>query len=62
LDTRLVNQYTAEAASRSTVWRILEDGDLKLHKSVYWLNSHDPDFEAIAHEVCRLFVRAPALQ
>jgi len=61
LAARLVNEYAAEAASRSTVWRILEAADLKPHKSVYWLNSHDPDFEAIAQEVCRLYVQAPAL-
>ena len=47
--------------SRATVWRVLEAADLKPHKSVYWLNSHDPDFEAIAREVCGLYVQAPAL-
>ena len=30
--------------SRATIWRILDEADLKPHKSVYWLNSHDPDF------------------
>ena len=35
--------------SRSSIWRILEEADLKPHRSVYWLNSHDPDFEAKAH-------------
>jgi hypothetical protein len=61
LAARLVNQYAGEAASRSTVWRILEAADLKPHRSVYWLNSHDPDFGAIARAVCRLYVDAPAL-
>jgi DDE superfamily endonuclease len=61
LAARLVNEYAEQAASRSTVWRILEAADLKPHKSVYWLNSHAPDFAAIAQEVCRLYVRAPAL-
>lgn len=46
--------------SRSTIWRILEEADLKPHKSVYWLNSHDPDFQAIAREIGELSVQAPA--
>jgi hypothetical protein len=46
--------------SRSTVWRVLDAADLKPHKSVYWLNSHDPDFGAIARAVCRLYLEAPA--
>src|SRR5437870_13101818 len=36
--------------SRSSIWRLLDDADLKPHRSVYWLNSHDPDFEAKAHQ------------
>lgn len=55
----IVNEAHAEAISRATVWRILEAADLKPHKSVYWLNSHDPDFEARAKEVCQLYVKAP---
>ena len=39
--------------------RILNDADLKPHKSVYWLNSHDPDFEAKARAICQLYVQAP---
>ncbi len=38
--------------SRSSIWRILEEADLKPHRSVYWLNSHDPDFETKAHDIC----------
>lgn len=55
----IVNGAHAEAISRATVWRILDRCDLKPHRSVYWLNSHDPDFEAIAREVCQLYVNAP---
>jgi len=40
--------------SRSSVWRILEEADLKPHRSVYWLNSHDADFEGKAHDICSL--------
>jgi hypothetical protein len=31
--------------SRASSWRILDEADLKPHRSVYWLNSHAPDFE-----------------
>ena len=47
--------------SRSTIWRILEEADLKPHRSVYWLNSHDPDFDAKAQEICRLYIEAPTM-
>ena len=50
LARRLVNDYAAEALSRATIWRTLDAADLKPHKSVYWLNSHDPDFEQRAKE------------
>jgi hypothetical protein len=44
--------------SRSTIWRILGDADLKSHRSVYWLNSHDPACEAKARAICDLYVQA----
>jgi len=44
--------------SRSSIWRLLEEADLKPHRSVYWLNSHDPDFEAKAHSICSLYLNA----
>jgi DDE superfamily endonuclease len=47
--------------SRSTVHRVLTEADLKPHKSAYWLNSHDPDFEARARDICRLYLGAAAL-
>src|SRR5436309_5326946 len=55
----IINEAHADSISRSTVQRILAAADLKPHRSVYWLNSHDPDFEAIAKEVCGLYVQAP---
>jgi transposase len=58
---QLVNQYADEAMSRSTIQRVLHEADLKPHRSVYWLNSHDPDFDAKAKDICRLYVQAPAL-
>jgi len=47
--------------SRSTIQRILTEADLKPHKSVYWLNSHDPDFQAKAQHLCQLYLDAPGL-
>jgi hypothetical protein len=54
----LVNQHAAETMSRSTIWRVLNEADLKPHRSVYWLNSHDPDFDAKARNICQLYVNA----
>lgn len=53
-----LQQYQRLPMSRSSLWRILEEADLKPHRSVYWLNSHDPDFEAKAHDICQLYVQA----
>ena len=61
LATAILNEAHAEAMSRATVWRILDDADLKPHHSVYWLNSHDPDFDTKAKAICRLYVDAPRL-
>jgi transposase len=47
-----------DAISRSSLWRILHDVDLKPHKSAYWLNSHDADFDATAHIICQLYAKA----
>jgi hypothetical protein len=51
-------QHQLPPMSRSSIWRILEEADLKPHRSVYWLNSHDPDFEAKAHKICQLYLHA----
>ncbi len=61
LARELVNRHADEAMHRSTIQRILHDADLKPHRSVYWLNSHDPDFDAKAAAICRLYVRSPML-
>ena len=47
--------------SRSSIWRILDEADLKPHRSIYWLNSHDPDFDAKAKAICGLYVQSPTL-
>src|SRR5271166_3229602 len=56
LAATLINRTAHDLAmSRSTIWRILDEADLKPHRSVYWLNSHDPDFDAKAQEICKLY-------
>jgi hypothetical protein len=57
----LVNRHAEEAMTRATIWRVLHAADLKPHRSVYWLNSHDPDFDAKAQDICKLYVQAPVL-
>ena len=51
-------QQRLQPLSRSSLWRILEEADLKPHRSVYWLNSHDPACEAKADDICQLSVHA----
>jgi hypothetical protein len=51
-------QHRLRPMSRSSIWRILAEADLKPHRSVYWLNSHDPDFEAKADDICQLYLQA----
>ena len=52
-------QQRLQPLSRSSIWRILEEADLKPHRSVYWLNSHDPDFEAKAADIIGLYLEPP---
>jgi len=53
-----LQQHRIWTMSRSSIWRVLDEADLKPHRSVYWLNSHDPDFEAKAHDICALSLNA----
>ena len=46
--------------SRSRIWRLLHDVDLKPHKSAYGLNSHEEDCAATAHDSCQLYPQALA--
>jgi len=57
----LVNRHAEEAMTRSTIGRVLNAADLKPHRSVYWLNSHDPDFDSKARDICKLYIEAPVL-
>ncbi len=54
----LLGDLHSDAISRSSIWRILNDIDLKPHKSEYWLNSHDAHFNAKAHAICQLYIKA----
>lgn len=56
--TALLEILGTDPISRSSIWRILQDVDLKPHKSEYWLNSHDEDFDAKAQRICQLYVGA----
>jgi hypothetical protein len=58
---RLVNEVAQKQMSRAPIWRILDADDRKPHQSVYWLNSHDKDFDQKAKAICRLYVNAPRL-
>ena len=53
LAAQIVNRHADEAMTRSTIWRVLNAADLKPHRSVYWLNSHDPDFDTKARDICQ---------
>ena len=54
----LLDALGTDALSRSSIWRILHDVDLKPHKSEYWLNTHDADFDVKAHTICHLYAKA----
>jgi transposase len=56
--TTLLESLHTAAIRRSSIWRILHDGDLKPHKRAYWLNRHAERFESKAHAMCQLYVQA----
>jgi hypothetical protein len=51
-------QPSPRPMSRSTLWRMLDDADLKPHRSVYWLKSHAPNWDTKARDLCHLYVNA----
>jgi hypothetical protein len=53
-----LEQHRPWGMSRASIWRILEEADRKPHRSVSWLNSHDPDCEPKAHAICSLYLHA----
>lgn len=56
-------QAVAEAniaqLSTSTVWRILNQCDLKPHLHKMWLHSPDPDFKSKVTDICGLYLHPP---
>jgi DDE superfamily endonuclease len=44
--------------SRASIWRLRDDADLQPQRSVYWLNSHAPDCEVKAHDICAFSLNA----
>lgn len=46
--------------SRSTVHRILNEADLKPHRTRQWVHSPDPDFRRKVNEITRLYLDPPA--
>ena len=42
-------------AGKSTIWRILDDNDIKPHKIRYYLEKRDPDFERKMQEVLMVY-------
>lgn len=42
-------------AGKSTVWRILDENQLKPHKITYYLENRDPDFDRKMHEVLMVY-------
>ncbi len=42
-------------AGKSTVWRILDENQLKPHKIAYYLEKRDPDFDRKMHEVLMVY-------
>jgi len=53
-----LQQRRLEPMSRSRLWRMLDEADLKPPRRVSWLNSHAPDFEAQAQALCPLDLNA----
>jgi transposase len=55
----VVRRGVARAISKSTVQRILSEGDLHPHKHRGWLHSPDPQFRQKATEICALYHQRP---
>ena len=48
----------AESIHPTTVWRWLNEADLKPHRVQYWLRSEDPDFEEKSQDVIGVYLAA----
>jgi transposase len=58
-----LSQAIAEAEiaelSTSSLWRILNQSELKPHRQKMWLHSPDPDFKRKVTEICELYLHPP---
>src|SRR6266516_1405708 len=61
LAIQIVKDAHYQEMSRSTINRILNSNDLKPHRCTQWLHSNDPDFEAKALHIAKLYLDAPRL-
>lgn len=52
-------QEIISSISRSTIWRLLDQAEIKPHKWRYWLNSPDPEFEAKMLHIVDLYLHPP---
>ena len=59
--TRTFNEHHPDddAISRSSVVRILNDADIKPHRTKMWLHSPDPHFREKVTEICELYLNQP---
>src|SRR5262249_54100723 len=61
LALRILKEAHYRDMSRSTTPRIHNASDLKPPRCTQWLHSDDPDFEAKALDIARLYLAAPRL-
>lgn len=54
-----LKQEIVSSISRSTVWRLLDQAEIKPHKWRYWLNSPDPGFEEKMLHIVDLYLHPP---
>jgi transposase len=50
-----------ESVHPTTIWRWLNEADLKPHRVHHWLKSTDPEFESKMQDVTRLYLAVPHL-
>lgn len=59
LTRETLKQEIVSSISRSTVWRLLDQAEIKPHKWRYWLNSPDPEFEEKMLHIVNLYLHPP---
>jgi len=59
LTAEVHKQEIVDSISRSTVWRLLDQAEIKPHKWRYWLNSPDPEFETKMLHIVNLYLHPP---